>query len=136
MAEKFLYFAQVRTVLQQVGGEAVAQGVGAPAPGEAGVAGVALDDLVEPLAGQRPAAEVEEERALVVVADEVRAAGAEVDADRGRIGLRDALRSGHPSIEVMGGRETIDITTWMMVPGEERIVAKRVRELLEQASKS
>lgn len=50
--------------------------------------------------------------------------------------IRDALRSGHPSIEVMGGRETIDITTWMMVPGQERIVAKRIKELLEQASKS
>lgn len=50
--------------------------------------------------------------------------------------IRDALRNGHPSIEVMGGRETLDITTWMMVPGEERIVAKRIKELLEQASKS
>lgn len=50
--------------------------------------------------------------------------------------IREALRNGHPSIEVMGGRETLDITTWMMVPGEERIVAKRIKELLEQASKS
>jgi uncharacterized pyridoxal phosphate-dependent enzyme len=50
--------------------------------------------------------------------------------------IRDALRNGHPSIEVMGGRETLDITTWMMVPGEERIVAKRLKDLLENASKS
>ncbi len=50
--------------------------------------------------------------------------------------VRDALRNGHPSIETMGGKETIDITTWMMIPGEERIVAKRIKELLEQASKS
>jgi L-seryl-tRNA(Ser) seleniumtransferase len=36
----------------------------------------------------------------------------------------------------MGGKETIDITTWMMIPGEERIVAKRLKELLETAAKS
>jgi len=50
--------------------------------------------------------------------------------------IRDALRNGHPSIETMGGKETIDITTWMMIPGEERIVAKRLKELLETAAKS
>jgi uncharacterized pyridoxal phosphate-dependent enzyme len=50
--------------------------------------------------------------------------------------IRDALRNGHPSIETMGGNDTIDITTWMMLPGEERIVAKRLKELLETASKS
>lgn len=48
--------------------------------------------------------------------------------------IRDALRNGHPSIETMGGEETIDITTWMMIPGEERIVAKRLKELLQSAS--
>lgn len=50
--------------------------------------------------------------------------------------IRDALRNGHPSIETMGGNETIDITTWMMIPGEERIVARRIKDLLEQASSS
>ncbi len=50
--------------------------------------------------------------------------------------VRDALRNGHPSIETMGGKETVDITTWMMIPGEERIVAKRIKELLETAAKS
>ena len=50
--------------------------------------------------------------------------------------IRDALRNGHPSIETMGGKDTIDITTWMMIPGEERIVAKRLKELLETAAKS
>ncbi len=44
---------------------------------------------------------------------------------------RAALRNGHPSIETMGGKDTIDITTWMMVPGEERIVAKRLSEVLK-----
>jgi L-seryl-tRNA(Ser) seleniumtransferase len=47
---------------------------------------------------------------------------------------RDALRMGHPSIETMGGAESIDITTWMMIPGEERIVANRVKEILQKAS--
>jgi uncharacterized pyridoxal phosphate-dependent enzyme len=50
--------------------------------------------------------------------------------------IRDALRNGHPSIETMGNDETIDITTWMMVPGEERIVAKRLKDLLANAAKS
>jgi len=47
---------------------------------------------------------------------------------------REALRTGHPSIETMGGNETIDITTWMMIPGEERIVASRIKEILQKAS--
>lgn len=47
---------------------------------------------------------------------------------------RQALRDGHPSIETMGDRETIAITSWMMVPGEERIVAKRVKEILQAAT--
>jgi L-seryl-tRNA(Ser) seleniumtransferase len=47
---------------------------------------------------------------------------------------REALRNGHPSIESVGGKESLDMTTWMMIPGEERIVAKRVKEVLQQAS--
>jgi len=48
--------------------------------------------------------------------------------------IRDLLRNGHPSIETMGGDDSIDITTWMMIPGEERIVAKRLKELLQNAA--
>jgi len=44
--------------------------------------------------------------------------------------FRNALRSGHPSIETVGGPDFVGITTWMMIPGEERIVAKRVKEVL------
>jgi L-seryl-tRNA(Ser) seleniumtransferase len=36
----------------------------------------------------------------------------------------------------MGGKDTIDITTWMMNPGEERIVSKRLKELLQRAALS
>lgn len=46
---------------------------------------------------------------------------------------RQILRDGHPSIETMGDKDTIAITTWQMVPGEERIVAKRVKEILQGA---
>ncbi|MBL7871416.1 MAG: aminotransferase class V-fold PLP-dependent enzyme [Cyclobacteriaceae bacterium] len=48
---------------------------------------------------------------------------------------REALRNGHPSIETVGGSESLDITTWMMIPGEERIVAKRIKEILQLASR-
>jgi hypothetical protein len=44
---------------------------------------VALDDLVEPLAGQRPAAEVDEQLRLVALADQLRPAAAQVAGDRG-----------------------------------------------------
>lgn len=50
--------------------------------------------------------------------------------------IRDALRNGHPSIETVGGKDSVNITTWMMIPGEERIVAKRLKDLLEAAAKS
>jgi hypothetical protein len=50
-------------------------------------------------------------------------------------GLKDVLRSGHPSIEVAGGGEnSVSITTWMMRPGQERIVADRIRDGLEKAA--
>ena len=44
--------------------------------------------------------------------------------------LRLALRNGHPSIETVGGSESLDMTTWMLNPGEERIVAHRLKEIL------
>lgn len=47
--------------------------------------------------------------------------------------VRKALSGGHPSIETMGGDESVDITTWMLNPGEERIVARRLKEILQAA---
>ena len=44
--------------------------------------------------------------------------------------LRQKLREGHPSIETVGGSESVGITTWMMQPGQERIVASRIKEIL------
>ncbi len=46
---------------------------------------------------------------------------------------REKLRNGHPSIETAGGTDSLAITTWMMRPGEERIVAERVQEVLSEA---
>lgn len=46
---------------------------------------------------------------------------------------RKKLKDGHPSIATVGNKDTIGITTWMMVPGQERIVAQRVKEVLENA---
>jgi uncharacterized pyridoxal phosphate-dependent enzyme len=50
--------------------------------------------------------------------------------------VRASLRNGHPSIETVGDAESVGITTWMMIPGEERVVAKRLKEVLQNASGS
>ncbi|MFS4446582.1 aminotransferase class V-fold PLP-dependent enzyme [Maribacter sp. 2307UL18-2] len=47
--------------------------------------------------------------------------------------FRKQLVNGHPSIETVGNEKEVGITTWMMEPGQERIVAQRVRELLANA---
>lgn len=49
--------------------------------------------------------------------------------------LQEKLRNGNPSIEVGGGRENgINVTVWVMKPGQEKIVAKRLKEELSSAS--
>ncbi len=48
--------------------------------------------------------------------------------------LRKELRDGHPSIETVGSKENVGMTTWMMDPGQERIVANRLKEILEANS--
>jgi len=48
--------------------------------------------------------------------------------------VRDQLKNGHPSIQTVGDNSTVGITTWMMVPGQERIVAKRISEILSSAT--
>jgi hypothetical protein len=47
--------------------------------------------------------------------------------------MRKKLRDGRPSIETVGNKEQVGITTWMMELGQERIDAQRVREVLENA---
>lgn len=48
--------------------------------------------------------------------------------------LQEALRNGNPSIEVVGEPTGISMTTWMLKPGEEKIVASRLKEELTKAS--
>lgn len=48
--------------------------------------------------------------------------------------MRKQLRDGHPSIETVGSKDEVGITTWMMEPGQERIVASRVKEILKNVS--
>ena len=47
--------------------------------------------------------------------------------------VRKRLSEGHPSIQTVGNSKSVGITTWMMVPGQERIVAKRIKEILSSA---
>lgn len=50
-------------------------------------------------------------------------------------GLQEKLRNGSPSIEIVNnGDEHISITTWVMLPGQEKIVAKRLSEELAAAT--
>jgi uncharacterized pyridoxal phosphate-dependent enzyme len=45
--------------------------------------------------------------------------------------LQEKLRNGSPSIEVVGGEENnINITVWVMRPGQDKIVARRLKEVL------
>jgi|PlaIllAssembly_1097288.scaffolds.fasta_scaffold01382_4 L-seryl-tRNA(Ser) seleniumtransferase len=47
--------------------------------------------------------------------------------------FQDKLRKGNPSIEVIGGKEdSVNITAWMLKPGQEKIVATRVYEVLSK----
>jgi L-seryl-tRNA(Ser) seleniumtransferase len=52
--------------------------------------------------------------------------------------LREKLRTGNPSIEVADGQHNnkyaISITTWMLVPGQEKIVAAKLKEALSAVS--
>ncbi len=49
--------------------------------------------------------------------------------------LQENLRNGNPSIETGGGGRgnSIGVTVWMLKPGEEKIVAGRIREEFSKA---
>jgi L-seryl-tRNA(Ser) seleniumtransferase len=47
--------------------------------------------------------------------------------------LRKKLREGNPSIQTVGDKNSVGITTWMMVPGQETIVSKRIKSILEKS---
>ena len=46
--------------------------------------------------------------------------------------LREILRNGSPSIETVGNNREVGITTWMMVPGQETIVAEKIQSILKE----
>ncbi|UHG89248.1 aminotransferase class V-fold PLP-dependent enzyme [Spirosoma oryzicola] len=49
--------------------------------------------------------------------------------------LQESLRKGDPSIEVGGsGPSHIGVTVWMLKPGQEKIVARRIKEELSKAA--
>ena len=48
--------------------------------------------------------------------------------------MRAKLRSGQPSIEVVGGKDNLSVTAWSLQEGEDKIVALKLKELLEWAS--
>ncbi|SFE05853.1 L-seryl-tRNA(Ser) seleniumtransferase [Chitinophaga sp. CF118] len=52
--------------------------------------------------------------------------------------VKEKLRSGTPSIEVAGGsnEHEISITTWMLVPGQEKIVATQLKKVLTEKALS
>ena len=47
-----------------------------------------------------------------------------------------ALQDGDPSIVPLRTPMGVTIVPWMMAPGQEKLVAQRLREVLEQARKS
>lgn len=48
--------------------------------------------------------------------------------------VQEGLRNGSPSIEIVSDGKTIGMTTWMLKPGEEKIVAARLKEELAKGS--
>ena len=48
--------------------------------------------------------------------------------------MREQLRNGTPSIEVVGGKDNLGVTAWSLNEGEDKIVAAKLKELLEWAS--
>lgn len=48
--------------------------------------------------------------------------------------LQEGLRNGNPSIEIVGEPNGVSLTTWMLKPGQEKIVATRLKEELSKAT--
>jgi uncharacterized pyridoxal phosphate-dependent enzyme len=83
------------------------------------VAGVETEIHVPPYANHVPSLKIRwDEKKVKISPDEV----------------RKQLREGHPSIQTVGDSKSVGMTTWMMVPGQERIVGKRVKEILSSAT--
>ncbi|MEJ7767713.1 MAG: aminotransferase class V-fold PLP-dependent enzyme [Chitinophagaceae bacterium] len=84
------------------------------------VEGVTTEVTVPPIANHTPALKISWDTSRVRIS---------------RKDIQEKLRNGVPSIEVMGtGDNVINITVFMLKPGQEKIVAKRINEELAAAS--
>jgi uncharacterized pyridoxal phosphate-dependent enzyme len=84
------------------------------------VKGVTTNVTVPPIANHTPALSITWDTEVVKI---------------DRKALQENLRNGRPSIEVMGkGNNTINITVFMLKPGQAKIVGARVSEELKKAS--
>jgi L-seryl-tRNA(Ser) seleniumtransferase len=85
------------------------------------VQGVKTDTYVPPIADHTPTLRISWDT------DKVKISGD---------GLLEELRKGSPSIEAYGGGEnSITVSPWMMIAGQEKIVAQRIREGLQKVSR-
>lgn len=84
-----------------------------------GIKGVSTKIFVPPLGNITPTLEVSWDRSVVKMSTK---------------DLQEKLRAGEPSVEVMGhGDNAINITVWVMRPGQEKMVAKKLKEVLATA---
>ncbi len=84
------------------------------------VKGVTTEVTVPPIANHTPALSITWIASVVKIT---------------RKDLQEKLRNGNPSIEVMGkGDNTINITVFMLKPGQEKVVAARVSEEIKKAT--
>jgi L-seryl-tRNA(Ser) seleniumtransferase len=84
------------------------------------VKGVTTEVTVPPIANHTPALKITWDASQVKITNKE---------------IQDNLRNGNPSIEVMSNADnTINITVFMLKPGQEKIVARRVNEELSKAS--
>jgi L-seryl-tRNA(Ser) seleniumtransferase len=83
------------------------------------VKGVTTEVTVPPIANHTPALKITWDASQVKITNKE---------------IQDNLRNGNPSIEVMSNADnTINITVFMLKPGQEKIVARRVHEELSKA---
>ncbi|MDJ1466627.1 aminotransferase class V-fold PLP-dependent enzyme [Cytophagaceae bacterium DM2B3-1] len=84
------------------------------------IAGITTEVTVNPLGNHTPTLKIEWDT------NKIKMAGKD---------LQEKLRFGNPSIEIGGsGPSHINLTVWMMKPGQEKIVATRIKEELTKAS--
>jgi len=84
------------------------------------IAGVTTEVVVPPLGNHTPTLNIKWDGAKLRITDKE---------------LRETLRNSNPSIEVSGGPSNgISVTVFMMKPGQEKIVAAKLKEVLTKAA--